>query len=80
MRSDNRVLAFTARDDGCAHELSAEYLAGRYDGIHLRVVHGSSLSMLNVSPVLSGLKYLQVSGPVKDDTAAFNIAGYANSP
>ncbi|MEQ7011347.1 hypothetical protein ABN028_34795, partial [Actinopolymorpha sp. B17G11] len=51
------------------------YVAGGHDGIYLRVARSAKLRDLDFLRDLSGLRYVEVLGPVVDDTAALLIPG-----
>jgi hypothetical protein len=75
VRFDYNVLSVDA--DGVIDTLAVHiaYAAGRHDGVYLRVARSARLRDLEFLRDLPGLRYVEVLGPVVDDTAALLIPG-----
>ena len=75
MRLDYNVLSVDV--DGVIDTLSIHtaYVAGGHDGVYLRVARSGRLRDLEFLRDLPGLRYVEVLGPVVDDTAALLIPG-----
>lgn len=75
MRSDYSVLRAKAEHPQWTEELARTYAAGGYDGVSLRVGAKVKAANLDVVHQLTGLRYLEVLGRVRDDSAAFHVHG-----
>ncbi|MET9310734.1 hypothetical protein ABZX12_02805 [Kribbella sp. NPDC003505] len=75
MRFDYNVLSVDV--DGVIDALAVHhaYVAGGHDGVNLRVARNTRLPDLEFLRDLPGLRYVEVTGPVADDTAALLIPG-----
>ncbi|MGW5195179.1 hypothetical protein ACWEOO_38410 [Kribbella sp. NPDC004138] len=75
MRFDYHVLSVEV--DGVVDALAVHtaYVAGGHDGVYLRVARSARLRDLEFLRDLPGLRYIEVLGPVVDDSAALLIPG-----
>ncbi|MFI7511201.1 hypothetical protein ACIBSS_30745 [Micromonospora aurantiaca] len=73
MRHDFRVMNVSADGKILYQEIAEELSQGSYTGIHIRIPKGSRLRNLEGINALRGLRYLEVTGRVDDDTAAFGV-------
>jgi hypothetical protein len=75
VRFDYNVLSVDVDSGIDALPLHIAYVAGGHDGVYLRVARSAKLRNLELLRDLPGLRYVEVLGPVVDDTAAFLISG-----
>jgi len=75
VRFDYHVLSVEV--DGVVDTLAVHtaYVAGGHDGVYLRVARSARLRDLEFLRDLPGLRYIEVLGPVVDDSAALLISG-----
>jgi hypothetical protein len=75
VRFDYNVLSVDV--DGVIDALAVHraYVAGGHDGVNLRVARNARLPDLEFLRDLPGLRYVEITGPVGDDTAALLIPG-----
>jgi hypothetical protein len=70
---DYNVLKAFIGDDGWVEVLSTAFQEGSFNGLLLKARKGLTVDDLDGLQNLRGLEYLNVTGPVKDDTVAFEI-------
>jgi hypothetical protein len=71
MRADYRVQSWTVDSGFDPTELRERYVAEGSDGVYLRAERGTGLDSVEFLADFPNLKYVEISGTVKDDTASF---------
>lgn len=75
MRFDYNTLTWNLQHNPSVSELLAELIDGGYDGLYVRLPRDVQIDNLEFLTGLSGLKYLEVNGSVRDDSLAFSLPG-----
>jgi hypothetical protein len=75
VRFDYNVLSVDVDGDIDTLAIHIAYVAGGHDGVYVRVARTAKLRDLDFLRDLPGLRYVEVLGPVVDDTAALLIPG-----
>jgi hypothetical protein len=73
VRFDFQVLSVEVETPSWFDDVAAAYAKGGYDGVYLKIGRGVRLRGLAELQALPNLRYLEVLGSVKDDTAAFGL-------